>query len=42
MVLIAAGPDVESWIRRRLQRRAGGTTAGGTTAGGTTAGGTTS
>ncbi len=26
MTLIVAGPDVESWIRRRLQRRAGGTT----------------
>ncbi|HET7014859.1 MAG TPA: hypothetical protein VFI65_13170 [Streptosporangiaceae bacterium] len=25
-LLILAGPDVEPWIRRRLQRRAGGTT----------------
>jgi len=27
MILIVAGPDVESWVRRRLRRRVGGTTS---------------
>ena len=28
MILVMAGPEVESWVRRRLTRRAGGTATG--------------